>query len=264
MRSVLGIVFAALSVAIVACSSFSADENKPPDSSEAGASVEAGGAADAGGDTAASPESGSSPTSTLGNGLISRWRFDEGSGTTAANDVAGAPAGIVSNATWASGKLGGALQFNSSNSVVTVPSSPSLAITSAYTLAVWVNLGPKTNDDQRFVHRDPIDFKLNGRRPQIGTAGMSYATSSYALPGNEWHHIAATVENGAPRMYVDGTERTFDTQQLDPRPIPAQSAPLYIGAFGDGYGVANGLLDDVRMWNRALTPAEVLELSKQL
>jgi hypothetical protein len=254
MRRVLLLV-GALPIAIFACSSFDA-ATTPSD--DGGAPNEAAVLPDAGVLSDAA-------SSTLSVDLIARWRFDETSGSVANNDVETAPTGAVAGAKWVAGQLGGALEFAPVNqSMVTVSPSPTLDVSTAFTMSVWCNLGASLVDqDQRFVHRDPIDFKLNGRRPQIGTGSNGFAVASYVLPENEWHLITATYDSGKARMFIDGIETTFDENTVEAGVVQAQDGALFIGALGDGTGIANGRLDDVRVWRRALTSVEVRELFKE-
>ncbi|MDB4936627.1 MAG: hypothetical protein JWP87_3599 [Labilithrix sp.] len=204
--------------------------------------------------------------STLTHGQLARWRFDEMSGTTVKNDVSTASPGMMTNATFVTGKIGAtALAFDGTSSRVRVVSSETLDVTTAFTLSVWMNVGPKKTsaaEDQRFVARTPIDFKLNDRNPQI-QVGAGYAIASAAIPEGEWHHVTATYDNGTPNIYVDGTPSALSPNSIAVGPVPMQSGPLYIGSNSTTDGFAHGMLDDVRTWNRALTPAEVAELVKE-
>src|SRR5262245_31514455 len=72
-------------------------------------------------------------------GLVASYGFAEGAGPTVADSSGNNNTGTISGATWTTaGKFGSALVFNGSNAVVTIPSSPSLQLTTAMTLEVWV------------------------------------------------------------------------------------------------------------------------------
>src|SRR5690242_16906567 len=73
------------------------------------------------------------------NGLVAAYSFNEGAGTAVADASGAGNSGVVSNATWATGKYGGGLVFNGTSSRVNVSSSSSLQLTSAMTLEAWVN-----------------------------------------------------------------------------------------------------------------------------
>ena len=158
----------------VACTSFSSDST-PPD---AGVPAAAEGGADA--QQPAAPDAGE--PSTLDAGLLARWRFDDGAGVIAKNDVTTAPSGAITNATWGMGKLGGALVFDGVSSLVKVAGSPTLDVTTAFTLAVWVNVAHlDTNTGQRFLSQGPLDFKLNVARPQLSISAANPSPSLGAV-----------------------------------------------------------------------------------
>ena len=74
------------------------------------------------------------------SGLVAAYGFDEGSGPTVTDASGNGNNGSITNATWAaSGKYGKALQFNGTNSLVTIPDSASLHLTTGMTLEAWVN-----------------------------------------------------------------------------------------------------------------------------
>ncbi len=73
-------------------------------------------------------------------GLVAQWSFDDGSGTTAQDDSGNGHAGAISNTTWSTtGKYGGALTFNGTNSWVAVADAASLDLTTGMTIEAWVN-----------------------------------------------------------------------------------------------------------------------------
>jgi hypothetical protein len=263
-RSRALIVIGALQLALcAACSTFSEEATQP----DGGAASDGGGAEVEGAPDGASTQDGGSSDGapsgalpgSLVTGLIARWRFEDGTGTTAANEVAGSPPGMIVGATFVPGKIGQGLQFNGTSAHVAVPSTLSLEVTNELTFALWMNLAQ--GDGQRFLARDPIDFKLNGVQPQLSVSGKHVA-SSYKVPANQWHHVTAVYKDGSTRMFVDGLETTLSVNDAQPTTVPPQTAMLYIGAFNSNTGFANGILDEVCMWKRALTTQEVETLAK--
>jgi beta-galactosidase len=71
---------------------------------------------------------------------------------------------------------------------------------------------------------------------------------------DRWTHLAATFDNRVMRLYVDGKEVAHRDR---PGLIKPSSADLYLGTFAGTPARFHGLLDDVRIFDRPLTPAEI-------
>ncbi|MGQ0595192.1 MAG: LamG domain-containing protein [Gammaproteobacteria bacterium] len=97
-------------------------------------------------------------------------------------------------------------------------------------------------------------FALASRdRPK---ATIVKARGSFSL--GQWHHLAAVYDGAKMRLYVDGQRRNGSVEQSGEIAYPDE-ARLLIGGYGDGEGLVAyaGRIDDVRLWNRALTGAEI-------
>ena len=94
-------------------------------------------------DAAANTTTSAARTVTVANaaatGPVAAYAFNEGSGTTVVDASGSANNGTVSGAVWAPGRSGGALRFDGTNDLVTVPDAASLDLTTAMTLEAWVN-----------------------------------------------------------------------------------------------------------------------------
>ena len=87
--------------------------------------------------------------------------------------------------------------------------------------------------------------------------GINGISAGNATDGN-WHHLVLTWKQGAPNgfsSYLDG--RLVESRDAADDPIPAHNAPLYFGAFQGQFEFADGELDEIAVWERALTPEEV-------
>ena len=201
--------------------------------------------------------------------LIGHWKLDDGVGATAVDSAASSD-GTVTNATWTTGQLGGALELDGSNGSVSVPSTPTLQLTSALTIAGWVKgdfWGSGTDVDiiARKGDGDPNNYQFAIKN---GLATMFLDDSnSGGLSGNtvlntgQWYHVAATWDGSEVRIYVDGV---LDKTPPDVRggTIGTDTRPLYIGGRGTA-DVLDGIVDDVRIYNRALSAAEVAALTSR-
>jgi hypothetical protein len=171
--------------------------------------------------------------------------------------------GTISGATWTvSGKYGNALTFNGSNALVTVSNAASLQLTSAMTLEAWVF--PTTVDSawRDVIYKGDDNYYLmamsnNSSHPVAGTIlGGVYAEAigPNALTTNTWAHLAATYNGATVRLYVNGVQVASRTQSGT---IASSTNPLQIG--GDSiYGqYFAGRIDEVRIYNRALSVTEI-------
>ena len=188
-------------------------------------------------------------------GLVAAYAFDEGSGSTVADASGNGNNGTIANATWvATGKYGGALSFNGSSSRVTVPDSASLHLSSAMTLEAWVDPATTTAAWRDVIYKGNDNYYLEGTSDQSGrpggggTFGTIYGTS--ALPVNTWTHLAVTYDKTTVRLYVNGTQvSTLAATGA----IASSTNPLSIGSDAIYGQYFSGLIDDVRVYNTALT-----------
>lgn len=197
-------------------------------------------------------------------GLVAAYSFDEGTGTTAGDSSGNGNTGTIANATWAAaGKYGKALSFNGTNARVSIPSSASLNLTTGMTLEAWVNPSVSRASWGDIIWKaDALYFlegtSTNGGRPAGGAKNASGTwTDAYgpsALPVNTWTHLAATYDGSFVRLYVNGIQVTATARTGN---LLSSTQPLFIGGNTlYGYYFA-GMIDDVRVYNRALTQTEI-------
>jgi hypothetical protein len=211
----------------------------------------------------------SSPTPSP-TGLMAAYGFKEGSGNTVADASGNNNTGTISGATWTSaGKYGSALSFNGSSSYVQAPHSPSLNISgNTLTLSAWVTT--TTTSGSRIIVGKPVQANthaapyfaytlhmLNGGTPRfcvtVGGSLRCVAASQNLLP-NTWTHIAGVYDGTALRIYLDGVQR--GTLALSGN-LNTYTTPLRIGTNGGLSEVWSGRIDEVRIYQRALTTSEL-------
>jgi len=198
-------------------------------------------------------------------GLVGWWRFDEGSGSVTEDSSGFGNDGTIYGAQWVTGKYGQALSFNGTNNYVEVPSSGILA-PSNITIEFWVKVAnPFSDSYEGFVCRNSRTNGLqvikewsSGRILFEGWVGSSYYSvdSNYVLQSNTWTHIAVTATtDGVWKIYVNGQ---FDKQSTGIT-LPQVAMPLWIGraAQGTTNPYLNGTIDEARIYNRALSVAEI-------
>ncbi len=229
-----------------------------------------------------------SKTDSLTKGLVGYWTFDGadiGSSGTIAKDRSGNNNnGTITGATKAQGKIGQGLQFDGVNDVVNAGSGTTLANLGPMSLSAWIY--PRTkgecggNECGTIV--DKTGNATNGWKLAIGdnsgsdrrlrftadTSGAQVirASADGSITFNTWQHVVMTWDGGTTasnvRFYINGVEPSYTNTADGGTPRDNDSTnPFLIGALGVAGPVAfDGLIDDVRIYNRALSASEIMKL----
>jgi len=166
------------------------------------------------------------------------------------------------------GKYGSGLKFNGANTYVAVADSPSLR-SNDFTIMAWFNatttsgviLGKEfgtITDDSRVIWFEGAN-KLSAHTSTIGAAYDGYVTVT-GIQTNQWYHVAFVKEGTTTRFYIDGS--LVMTGSTASATVNYDSSLLFIGADDNdnneiGDEVFNGVIDSVRIFNRALTAVEI-------
>jgi hypothetical protein len=218
----------------------------------------------------AAPTTGPAPLpvqSTDAMGLVAAYSFDEDSGTTV-TDVSGqGNHGTLTEATWTTqGKFGAALAFNGTTSWVTVPDDPSLDLTTGMTLEAWVyptvtltgwrtviqKEEPEGPDGVVYFLQANSDMNQPATGMSINGEEILYGRTS--LVAGSWTHLAATYDGTWQRLYINGVEVA---QQMQTGLIASSSGDLSIGGDSVWKQYFQGRIDEVRIYNRALSASEI-------
>ncbi|MHC4569094.1 MAG: LamG domain-containing protein, partial [Planctomycetota bacterium] len=206
-------------------------------------------------------------------GLVAHWKLDEGSGTTAVDATGNGHDGtLIGDPQWVVGYSDGGLQFAGSPDKVDIPHSPDLNPENEFTVSVWANLDPAGSG-----HRSPVTSRDDGpQRGYIiyctpantwqfwtGTGSGWDSAGSPAVALGEWTHVAATYSGGAKKLYINGELAGESTTTMPPN--TAQVLRIGAGATeGDGNYFFVGTIDDVRIYDHALTEAEIAKLAARV
>ncbi len=207
-------------------------------------------------------------------GLVGYWKFDETSGTSAADSSGSGNTGTVNGgAVWTTGKTNGALSFDGVNDLVNAGSASSLDDLTSFTYSAWVY---KTAQDGAIISkRNP--YSGSGKYFAVDSAGgangikftvdrsssMAFAGNANVLPSNAWYFVAATYSSiDGPRIYVNGTEISYSTRLVGSGSETSDAASsLTIGsAYNTPAYLFSGKIDEVRIYSRVLSASEVSEL----
>ena len=205
-------------------------------------------------------------TNSISAELIGWWRLDEGSGTMAFDSSGyGNDARFEGSPMWVDdGKLGKALRFNGSSDYLAAPDSESLDINGdQLSIAAWINGEdwPAANHVARKVADTGtgsiyiLRVQPDSVRVYLNTsAGETIIQGTTALTTNEWFHIALTYDGAEARIFVNGQ---LDVSSDVSGELTQSNNELRIGR-GEPAGYFVGMIDDVRLYNHALTESELL------
>ncbi|MEU8390687.1 LamG-like jellyroll fold domain-containing protein [Micromonospora sp. NPDC048843] len=198
-------------------------------------------------------------------GLVAAYNMNQGSGTTVSDSSGQANSGAAHDTTWATnGRYGKALSFNGTSSLVTVTHAPSLRLTTALTLSAWVR--PDEQSDWHTVVMKNLASGINASyglyaSDRDGPAGWLTTTGEpvtpqgpTALPDGTWSNVALTYDGSRATLYVNGTKagEVAVTGTIDD-----DGGTLTIGGNEIWGEYFSGLIDEVRVYNRALTAAQI-------
>jgi Concanavalin A-like lectin/glucanases superfamily/Bacterial Ig domain len=198
-------------------------------------------------------------------GLIAAYGFEELTGTTTGDQTGLGHTGTISGATRStSGKFGRALSFDGVNDWVTVADKDDLGLTTGMTLEAWAYPTTMNNAWRTVLLKEQagaLAYSLyssspGGGRPYavIFTAGEQLAQGTAKLGANAWTHLTATYDGSALRLYVSGS---LAATTLTTGSIAAGSGPLRFGGNSIWSEWFKGRLDEIRVYNRALSQAEI-------
>jgi len=199
-------------------------------------------------------------------GLVGWWKFDEGSGTLTADSTTNGDFGTVtSGSTWVTGIHSNALQFDGVNGYV-VTSDPGgsgspLAVTNL-TIAFWANVTNTVQDSTVLDRYDNSGYAVWWQEgydrvilvlPNIQPIPIFLDDVS----SNVWNHFAFTCDGSNVNCYLNG--RLYSSGSYT-NAVGTSPYPLYLAQavwFGNRF---QGILDDVRIYNRALAAGDVYAL----
>ncbi|BBO17633.1 conserved hypothetical protein [Candidatus Brocadia pituitae] len=221
----------------------------------------------------------SSTTTNNSSSVQALYAFDEGNGTTATDSSGNGRHGTVSGATWTTGKFAGALNFNGASNYVSVPSLNYDEISVSawfYRNSVdtvdpdtifggwsWSNVqGYGLYFDQYGSTKNTIRFIVTSKT-SAGTKTQKYAIKDLITSTGKWFHVVGTYNKttGEQKLYVDGQLVNTQTHPAGNTIVPyTATSNMAIGTLSWNYGHMNGKVDEVHVYNRALSAGDVLSL----
>jgi len=215
------------------------------------------------------------------NSLVGYWNFEYYNSTdvfdNSSNNNNGSFNGGLGTADITDGKFGNAIEFNGTSDFINISDNPLLdGFTENATFEFWTKLNslPTNGNRQTFICKYYtsdgerayfVEIYNDGGTQQLrfffsedGT-NYKYATESYSFTIDTWYHIAIKWISGSnPICWINSEKRTFDSVTGTTNSIRNSPRPLNIGrSTYDSNRDLNGLIDEIKIWNRSLSWEEI-------
>jgi hypothetical protein len=171
---------------------------------------------------------------------------------------------------WVPGQIGNALSFDGTNDYVNLGNNGSLQLTGDMTITVWAKLATGNTGNYYGIagkYRSSgsyAGFALTRHSSNYfyfwtANGSADYVASNTTYTDTNWHHIVGVRRSGTTYLYIDGVQQTA----TNTRAISDSGDYAFIGRQYSDYDgrYFNGIIDDVRIYNRALTAVEIAQLA---
>ena len=201
------------------------------------------------------------------------WLFDENKGNVTADSSENGNDGELSNCEWVEGKFGSALNFNGTNSCITIPHSESLSIDNdEISMTAWFTQdGSGAGTWHTIVCKGPyIGGQINENWAIFTNSSEKYICTTLTLKGGErwwtissngtveldgeWHHFATTYNGNEVTYYLDG--QLVITYPKNGDLLPNEE-DMTIGCRSNDGIQWGGMLDEISIFNRVLSAEEI-------
>ncbi|MFB0524755.1 MAG: LamG-like jellyroll fold domain-containing protein, partial [Phycisphaerae bacterium] len=203
-------------------------------------------------------------------GLVAHWKMDDNAATTSVVDSSGK--GNHGTAQWNTstlstpGKINGALTFDGKSDYIDCGNNSSLDLTNNFTIAAWVKpysfswlTGIVSKYHTVEANSYYLRLDLNPPYNKVQFGGKSWATSLSSLNANQWYFVVGMRDSGIGKIYINGN---LDVSSAVA--ISSSSDPVYIGMdYQPDARYFYGVIDDVMIFNRTLSEAEIKALHVQ-
>jgi hypothetical protein len=187
-------------------------------------------------------------------GLVAFFRFERNALDATSNHNDGT---VTGPASWTGGMDGNCIVLSGTNNYVTCPDSASLNIQGKITIEAWIRTSA-TQDEEICAKYGSAPcpgyaLKIVNGRLSFWFGGTSWTLSTGTVNDGNWHYVAVTGNGNAGTFYIDGSASgTFAFKAI----AGNAGSPLYLGSYQGG-GCFSGNIDELAIWNRALTAAEI-------
>jgi polygalacturonase len=204
------------------------------------------------------------------NPLVGYW-ISEKEGEITSDKSDNNNTGKINNAQWVNGKVNQALSFAGKDHYINCGNAPSINISGDMAISVWFKVdNPSAGKYYRILSKRKIWNSPTGYELEINPSQNRINISGGAKDGaqqgviqyqfdNKWHHMVAMIKNEAAYVYIDGKPAGKDDNVAEPA---ANDVPLFIGATPGNTNNFEGVLDELKIFNRALSEQEINKLAQ--
>jgi hypothetical protein len=207
------------------------------------------------------------------DGLLIHHRYNDNSGTTAADSSGNGNSGQVNGASWVGGQIASALHFDGVDDYVSISSSQLGQISNELTVSAWVYLDSSSGVWKTAVSRqvgssadEHYFLGFNGTHARFfvnTTAGYSDYESGVNVSAGQWHHLVGVYDGSNTRLYVNG-QLGFTSAHSGT--FASDTTPLIVGgnvnsSNGPVEERLDGSIDNLRIYTRAISAGEVSSLA---
>src|SRR3989344_1475867 len=196
-------------------------------------------------------------------GQVAAYNFDEASGSTLADSSGNNNTGtLINGPTWTTGKIGGALNFDGVDDYVDLGNPLSMRPINQITISAWIN-PTDVSTSKTIVSKDTtgaVDYFFRVQGPggvRCNFEGVVLDLIGNYILTNVWQHLTCTYDGSIVSIYKDGI--LLSSSAASAVTYSDSGANINIGRRDEGGGglYFPGLIDDLRIYNRALSQAEI-------
>jgi tetratricopeptide (TPR) repeat protein len=199
-------------------------------------------------------------------GLVGWWKFDETQGKTAKDSSGGNHTGtLVGHAKWGQGKIGGAVDLDGHDSFVRIADKSAFDFAGAVSVSCWVQIRTVPVGWMAIVTKGDNSWRLSTSNQEekfhfsVNDWDRAAINGATTVNPGEWHYVAGVYDGSAMSLYVDGK---LDATHPWTEGIGRNNFDLLIGENAEKKGRCfDGLIDDVRVYNYALSESEIKTLA---
>ena len=194
------------------------------------------------------------------NGIVAWYTFENGFADGSGNNLDGIPRGGAT-IVYDSALKSHVVRLNGSSACVDLGNSTLFDWGGAFSAAFWIRVNEWHNSQDAILEKiNAWTFERNFETQWISYYSWpEFVPTSASLPSDStWHHVAATYDGVTQKLYIDGVVKASAPKLGS---IAVNSNHVFIGSAGGTTRFFDGCLDDIRVYNRILTPSEIESLA---